>query len=81
MLNPAPIFLLAGVAFAASTASGQTQSITSAPNKPYPSIIANLRQSPLSFEANEGQIASGEVQYLAHGQQYGIALTSNGAPC
>jgi hypothetical protein len=79
MLNPAPIFLLAGVAFAASTASGQTQSITSAPNKPYPSIIANLRQSPLSFEANEGQIASGEVQYLAHGQQYGIALTSNGA--
>jgi hypothetical protein len=79
MLNWVPIFLLTSVVFAASTASGQTESITSASNKPYPSVIANLRQSPLSFEANEGQIASGEVQYLAHGQQYGIALTSDGA--
>jgi Beta-propeller repeat len=79
MVSRVPVFLLASAVFAASTANGQTESITSAPNKPYPSVIANLRQSPLSFEANEGHIASGEVQYVAHGQQYGIALTSNGA--
>jgi hypothetical protein len=35
-------------------------------------------QIPLSFEVNQGQTDS-QVQYLAHGQGYGLFLTANPA--
>jgi hypothetical protein len=34
---------------------------------------------PLNFEANQGQSADKDVQYVAHGKSYGIALTKQGA--
>jgi hypothetical protein len=34
---------------------------------------------PLNFEVNQGQAADKDVQYVAHGKSYGIALTKQGA--
>ncbi|SFS04260.1 Beta-propeller repeat-containing protein [Granulicella pectinivorans] len=36
-------------------------------------------RTPMSFEPNRGQVSSPEVQYLAHGARYGVALTAEGA--
>jgi hypothetical protein len=40
---------------------------------------ADLSLLPLNFEANLGQATSPDVQYVAHGKSYGIALTKQGA--
>jgi len=38
-----------------------------------------LNRLPLNFEANEGQVASREIDYVAHGKSYAIALSDAGA--
>jgi hypothetical protein len=66
--------LLAG-ALANAAISTQTPAAETTPPLAQRASIAAL---PLNFERNSGQ-APGEVQYLAHGPAYAIAITEQGA--
>ncbi len=75
--------LIGALALAQATIIGGAQATaTSQPGAPAPltgSTRAALAALPLNFEENFGQAGSADVQYLAHGRDYGIALTQQGA--